>query len=355
MKKLLLVLSLLASLNIEAQFVTTLAKQVPETQEDGIFYYLPKTVVKLEFTVEETHYYVGPYAEFATKLLGSNDHIKENKTITTIKSVDIQTVKDIDPSALFFISLDEKSKDPLPNIILDEDGVILSYGYDKADFLQNTDDKDNSINELAEELKPVTFIEILDNEVELDDDDEEEGGAAKKITKEDKAKVALEHINKIRSAYFDLISGANEVNYGNTMSIMTDDMKALENEYVNLFKGKVSKNIYKKTVYVTPEANQGNASLPVAKIGESVKIQFESNNTLSNITKTSDEAKSAGQINKLFYRIPAKSNVKILVGNQIIAQKQLIISQFGDIRIVSVKNNKVLFDQNTGQIISITH
>ena len=76
---------------------------------------------------------------------------------------------------------------------------------------------------------------------------------------------------------------------------------------------------------------------------------------MSNITKTSDEAKSAGQINKLFYRIPAKSNVKILVGNQIIAQKQLIISQFGDIRIVSVKNNKVLFDQNTGQIISITH
>lgn len=355
MKKLLLVLSLLASLNIEAQFVTTLAKQVHETQEDGIFYYLPKTVVKLEFTVEETHYYVGPYAEFATKLLGSNDHIKENKTTTTIKSVDIQTVKDIDPSALFFISLDEKSKDPLPNILLDEDGVLLSYGYDKVDFLQNNDDKDNSTNELTEELKPVTFIEILDNEVELDDDDEEEGGAAKKITKEDKAKVALEHINKIRSAYFDLISGANEVNYGNTMSIMTDDMKALENEYVSLFKGKVSKSIYKKTVYVTPEANQGNASLPVAKIGESVKIQFESNNILSNITKTSDEAKSAGQINKLFYRIPAKSNVKILVGNQIIAQKQLIISQFGDIRIVSVKNNKVLFDQNTGQIISITH
>ena len=130
MKKLFLILSLIASLSLEAQFVTTFAKNVPETQEDGIFYYLPRNIIRLEFLVEETDYYIGPYAEFASKLMGITDYIKENKKEYSIKSVDIQLVNEIDPNAAYFISFDEKSKEPLLNVILDDDGLILSIGYE---------------------------------------------------------------------------------------------------------------------------------------------------------------------------------------------------------------------------------
>ena len=42
MKRILLILILaISSLNLEAQFVTTHAKNIAESQEDGIFYYLP--------------------------------------------------------------------------------------------------------------------------------------------------------------------------------------------------------------------------------------------------------------------------------------------------------------------------
>ena len=51
--------------------------------------------------------------------------------------------------------------------------------------------------------------------------------------------------------------------------------------------------------------------------------------------------------------MPAKSNVKVVYGNNVIAEKQLTISQFGKIRSLAVKNNKVLFNPNTGQIITI--
>ena len=68
-----------------------------------------------------------------------------------------------------------------------------------------------------------------------------------------------------------------------------------------------------------------------------------------------DDAKNASQTNKLFYRIPAESDVKVIVGNKILAEKQLTISQFGTVKTLSVKNSKILFNPNTGQIISVVH
>ena len=358
MKKLLLILSLFASLSIEAQYVTTFAKNAPETQEDGVFYYLPRNVIKLEFTIEQTDYFIGPYAEFASKLLGTNDFIKENKTECNIIDVDIQLANEVDPNAVYFIASDEKSKEPLPNVILDADGIILAFGYDNIPAKLKT--KRNTF--IDNELDPVTkqevsFLEILENDVEREDDDDEEGSTPKKITKEDKAKAALEKISKIRTAYFELVSGFNEVSYGNTTSFMADNMKTLENEYISLFKGKTIKSTYKKIVYVTPENNQVNTSVSIAKlpnIDGSLKIQFESKNTLTNVNVLSDDTKKSSQTNKLFYRIPAESNVKVMLGNKVLAEKPLVISQFGEIRTVVVKNNKVLFNPNTGQIISIT-
>lgn len=367
MKKLLLILSLLASLSLDAQFVTTFAKNVPDTQEDGVFYYLPRNVIRLEFTIEETDYYIGPYAEFASRLLGTTDYIKENKSEFSIQSVDIQVVSDIDPNAVYCIALDEKSKEPLPNITLNNDGILLAFGYDNVsfdEFLTRNSFNDNYLNAQKQD---VSFIEILDNEVELDDDDDdEEGSAHKKITKEDKAKTALEKISKIRESYLDLVSGVQEVSFGNTLPYMIENVKSIENEYVSLFKGKTVKSTYKKVIYYAPEENQVNASVLIAKLsntdgivdvggkGEAIKIQFESRNTLANISQNGNDANKTGQLNKIFYRIPAVSDVKILVGNKVFAEKSLTISQFGMIKTMSTKNNKLLFNPNTGQIISIS-
>lgn len=367
MKKLFLILSLLASLSLEAQFTTTFAKNAPEAQEDGIFYYLPRNVIRLEFMVEETEYYIGPYAEFASKLMGTSDYIKENKKEYSIKSVDLQLVNEIDPNAAYFISFDEKSKEPLLNIILDDDGLILSIGYEHEPVkprVMRTSFMDNALN--LNENQEVSFIEILDNEIELeDDDDEEEGRTSKKITKEDKAKYALEKIKNARNAYMDLVTGDQDVSGDNSLPFMLDNLKSIENEYVSLFKGKIVKNTYYKVYYFAPEENQVNASVSIAKLsstdgivelggkGDIIKIQFESKNSLANINPLSDDTKNASLVNRIFYRIPAESDVKVLVGNNVMAEKQLTISQFGIIRTMSIKNNKVLFDPNTGQIISV--
>lgn len=373
MKKLFLILALFASLGLDAQFVITSSNNVTEDQDGGIFYYLPRNVVKLEFTIEETNYYIGPYAEFAGKLMGLTDYVKENKTVYSIKDVDIQIANEADPNAVYCISADDRSKDPMPSVILDENGIIIAVGFDSVPA--DIQPKANKFiySELTQETKPeVSFIGFFDNEIEIEEveeaeDGEEEGGkkAHKELTKEDRAKAIIDKITKIRNSYFELVSGFQEVSYGEITSYMAENMKSLENEYISLFTGKVVTTTYKKTVYYTPDANNANNSVTVAKLsgtdglvdangkGDAVKLQFESINALQNVNPMIDKGKKTSFSNKLFYRMPAKSNVKVVYGNNVIAEKQLTISQFGKIRSLAVKNNKVLFNPNTGQIITI--
>ena len=358
MKKLLLALALFASLSLEAQFITTLAKNAGESLSDGVIYYLPRQTVRLEFTIEETDYYIGPFAEFSTEMLGVKDYVRENKSEFNIKNVDIQTVTEIDPTAAYIIAQDDKSREPMPNVMLDADGIILAFGYESIPTGYQIERKSLNSNDLeTNERVEVSFIEIFDSEVELDDDDDDdEGQKAKKVTKEDKARVALEKISDVRTAYFELISGSQEVAYGSTTKYMANSLKALENEYISLFKGKIVKNTYKKVVYVTPENNQLNASLSIGKLtnkGEIVKIQFDSQIAEQSVSPTNDDIRNTAQTNKVFYRIPFTTNVKVFSGNTAIAEKALIISQFGDIRAISVKNGKALFNPNTGQVIRL--
>lgn len=362
MKKLLLILALFASLTLDAQYVTTLAKNAL-SQNEGIFYYLPRNVIKLELTVEETNYYIGPYAEFASDLLGTTDYIKENKTEVNLKNIDIQLCSEVDPNALFFVEFDDKAKEPIPNFNIDQDGIIRAVGYDNIPeelaLCKNTFDYNNME---YNESTPVSFIEILDiqeDEEDEEEDDEEEGGgkkAPKKMTKEDKAKVALEYIDKIRVAQFDLVSGVQEVNFGSTMTLMVDNMKSIENEYISLFKGKVVKNTYKVCFYVTPEKSQANSSVWVGKLdnGETIKIQFDTKNTAASINALDNDVLNADQTNKLFYRIPSLTTAKVTLGNDTIASRVLTISQFGELRLVSTKNNKILFNPNTGQVTTVS-
>ena len=366
MKKLLLILTLFASFNLDAQYVTTFAKNAANSQDDGFFYYLPRNVIKLEFTIEQTDYYIGPYAEFASKLLGITDYIKENKTEYNIQDVDIQINSEPDPDAVYFVAPDEKSKEPMPNVIFDYDGIILALGYDSIPTQQKINRNTFVYNGLPDcNEQDVSFITVIDDNDNESDEEEGEKQTAKKLTNEDRANMAFANLVKLRVANFELLSGYQEVAYGNSITYMSDGIKHLENEYLSLFKGKISKKYYKKTIYVTPSKNQMNTAVSVAKLsssdglldangkGEAVKIHYESRNSLSNINSISDSDKSAGHNNKVFYRLPMTTNVKLTLGTRVLAEKQLIISQFGDVRLVSTKNNKILFNPNTGQVISI--
>ena len=360
MKKLILALFLVASLNIDAQYLTNFANNVNTKDVDGFYYHLPRNIIRLDFVIEKEELFKGKYCAFAKEMLNTDNYIKENNTSYRIKSVRVNTLTEADPNYVFFISSsDEKTKENM-NISLEltSEGIIQSFGYKDLTV-------DNSINLSYEEVldydEKSTEYNYISNREE-DDDEEEEEGVSAKVTEKDIAASIIEEIKNIRLAYFDLVTGYQEVNYGTTINFMVEELKSLENELLSMFLGSTSTHTFTKTFYIIPEEGKNSIVLGKfsategfnTKAGEIVKINFTDSSIGSNVNKLSkDDIENTTYTNKIFYRNPANVTMQIMLGENNISENRLIINQLGNVILVPINKMKLVFDTNTGQILSI--
>ena len=360
MKKLLVLLFVVFALNANAQYVTNFAKNVNSKETDGFYYHLSQNIVKVDFVVERTQYVKGKYSSFAKELLNTDNYIKENKTSFEIKNVRISTLTEADPDMVFFISTvaDEKSKENVNvNLALTSDGIIQSFGVKPAKEDCEDDDKIELKANILPYIEPASDFYYIP----MIEDDEEDGN---KLTDKEIAQSIIEEIKKIRVAYFDLITGYQEVDYGNTINYMIDRIKELENEYLAMFLGKKSSYVYTQTFYFTPEdvkntitiAKFSNTEGFNSKVGESVKINFTDLADSPYINKLSKEdIENVTYTNKLFYRNSAKVTMRISLGENELSENRLFISQFGNVSLIPMNKMKLIFDADSGQIISISN
>lgn len=358
MKKLLILLFVAFALNVNAQYVTNFARNINNKETDGFYYHLPRNIIKVDFTIEKTQDVRGKYSSYAKELLNTDKYIKENKTTYSIKSVNISTFTEADPNMVFFISTvaDEKNKESVSlNIELNDEGIIESFGTS----VERAEVERNVLNEtevhVNTEITDYYYIPIQDEE-----DDEEESNV--KLTEHEIAITVIEEIKKLRTAYFDLITGYQEVNYGNTINYMVEQIKELENEYLSMFLGKTSSEIYTQSFYIIPEEGKNTISISKfsesdgfnSKVGETVKINFTDSSVSSNINKLSkDDIESVTYINKLFYRNPANVTMQIISGEKKIFENRIRINQFGNLSLIPINKMKLIFDTNSGQVLSI--
>ena len=333
MKRLFLILFVVVSLNLDAQYVTNFAKNVNTKEVDGFYYHLPRNIVRLDFIVEKQQDLKGKYNSFAKEMLGTDNYIKENKTSYKIKGVNVSTLTEADPDYVFFISVDEKNKENLNfNIELTSDGIIHSFGYKITD---SENSQNVSFNEdvcVEETLSEYNYISIRDDEEDSDDLITD-----MKVSEKEIAASIIEEIKNIRLAYFDLITGYQEVNYGSTINYMADELKKLENEYISLFLGKTHTTTFTETFYIIPEEGKNVVSLSRfslsdgfnSKTGDNVKINFVDTSIGSNVNKLSkDDIENSTYSNKLFYRNPANVTMQIVLGDDKIFENRLKINQF---------------------------
>lgn len=354
MKKLFLILFVIVSLKLDAQYITNYAKNVKQTETDGIYYYLPRNVIRLDFVVEKNQDYKGKYSSYAKEMLNTDNYIKENKTTYKIIKVNVNTLTEADPSMVFHVATDDKAKEaPKYEICFDNDGIIKSFGCQTSLADSSNDIRvDNVLNE----------NKILDYQyIVLEDKDDEEEKS--KYTDKEIALSILEEIKKLRVAYFDLISGYQEVDYGKTMNYMVEELKALENEYLSMFVGKTNTETLTKTFYVIP--NEGENSVVIGKFsntegfsatktGEVVRINFTDLSKSSVINNLStDEIQNTTYTNKLFYRNPANVTMQVSCGDKVFYENRLKISQLGNVILLPMNKMRLVFDTNTGQVLSI--
>jgi len=341
--------------------VVQVKNQNVNTTGNGFYYSLPQTVLKVNIVYEETRKIRGPFADYTQEYLGTGDYIKTNSNNYKVLNVEILPEVQADPSQFYYVTLsDEKAKDeaPLPAFHLTPFGTLLAL-----------DDMENkSIAPVPAQLDQTFIVMQGDDDFRYQADyhrKKKVDTVTRRIsidtvnieqflfkttwvdkTPEDKADEAAHRIADIRNARFNLLTGYQEINYGESMRYMDGQLKNLENQYLELFLGKQLKTVSSQTVYFTPASDKINGNLLELPDGSVVKIKIIPRGVVSKLP-----AKPQEKLNSLYYRIPEEAVVEIEFDDEIIFRTNILINQLGVITTIPGNQTRVRFDPLTGSVI----
>ena len=352
--KLTLVLLVLAfGGQLQAQFTTTFAKNVTPGQQNGLYYSLPQTMLKLDFIIEEAQLEKGPLSDYASSYFEMEDIVEYETTEYRLLDVKMSTVASPDPNAFFFVTMTSArggSKlqfDVMPN------GIIRSVGVG------------NDVEAVELEPKPIQEKPRCCQE----ESDYGEGFVGLMTAGKSNgmlAKEVADKIAEIRKAKFYLISGDVEVaSNPETFNAMYKKLDAMEKEYTGLLLGKrVTKKVV-KTVYVIPNKEVTTQSVAkfsetegltvgTAGVGRVITVQTLSLGTTAAINAPSQSAvESMSYENKVLYRLPETANVKVTFEGKTLLEERVTVNQLGQLLMAPVTNTKLVFDPETGQIVNM--
>ena len=347
----LLLLAVTLGGQLQAQFTTTFAKNINPGQQNGLYYSLPQTMLKLDFIIEEAQLVKGPLSDYASSYFEMEDYVEYETTEYKLLDVKMSSVASPDPNALFFVTFtaarggSKMQFDVLPN------GIIRSVGIgNDAEAVEDKPLTQEQPQCCEEEYGNEGFIELM--------------SAGK--TNAMLAKEVVDKIAEIRKAKFYLVSGDVEMaSNPETFNAMYKRLDDMEKEYTGLILGKrVAKKVV-KTVYVIP--NKEVPTQTVAKFSETdgltvgtsgsgsmITVQTLSLNTTAAINAPSQSAvESMTYDSKVFYRIPETANVKVSCDGKTLLEDRIIVNQLGALLTAPVTNTKLVFDTVTGQIVNM--
>lgn len=348
MKRLLLVISLLIACigSVSAQYVTTHAKTASPGQQNGIYYSLPRTVLRFDILIEETQLLRGPYSDYAS-LVGADDYITDDEVAYRIQSVTLVPTAEADPNATFFVSMNSK-KGEATSFSLTPQGILHGVGV-------------QDLPEVEQPLPPIQSASLISDPVPF----KYQHGSGRNM--DQSARSALEMINKIRDEKIKLMTGFQETAFTlDTYRQMYADLDQMEQDYLSLFLGKRQVRTFVKTLYVTPNKEVNKQS--VAKFsteygltagtsgdGDLLVVQCQSLLTTNTINAPSQSAvESLSLENKLFYRIPETVNVKLSLGGEVILEQRATVAQYGVFMLAPLGKTKLVLDPNTGQVVKMS-
>ena len=185
---------------------------------------------------------------------------------------------------------------------------------------------------------------------------------------EEKAKEAADYLIKLKSNKFNLITGFSEVPYSEgTIKFMINQLAAEEAKYLSQFTGDTAYAVQKFSfIYLPKKAEISKESVLFAFSvkdgivknpdlhGEVVTISVDKKdvtNKLDKFQKLNDSKE--GKKNGFFYRIPEYAKITIRKNRTILAEDELLISQFGVVSHLPKVIKRLQFNSSLGSIKSI--
>jgi len=359
----------------------------PPIGREGIFYALPRTVIKIDVSIDRIENYRGPYSEYAMKYLGLKNVVLANSVEYKITGMKVTTSQQPDPDQYFFLELGEKlTKGEQAGLLsFTSSGLILGTIAGMSDTserearINNTEQPEMTSEkdvfpEIFKYSADVNFTEKVDTiirKVNIDTMTIERQYLKRTVVEKSpelKAKEASDYITKIKDNRFNLISGFQEVNYNReTLEYMDTQLKQMEKEYLKLFTGiSLHKTMTFSFVY-TPNPNQVNTEVPIFKYmkskgmmeldepgGKIVTIKVQRSGTTSPLANYLKRSGDNSHSHGFFYRIPEPARVTVKVDDNLQEETQCLVSQLGIVSFLPTNKWKVEFFKETGGIKGLT-
>jgi len=360
-----LIISIIAftTLTVKAQFIVKhVTGPSVNTAQDGFFYSLPLTVLKVNLVYEKIDQKKGPLADYTKEFLGTSDYINSNNTIFRMVNVTVTPEIVPDPDQRYYVQFPaQRDKDQKPmSFILDASGILLSFDESEtAEKLETTQNIDQTYI-LNEGEKEFSLEADYNRKKQLDT-------ITRRITidtvsidrfifkttwvdksDEDKANEAAMQIAKIREGRYNLLTGYQEVDYGKSMQYMDQQLKKMEKQYLELFLGKESKTIESQSVYYIPKKGKNNDQLLDLGEGFPVKINIKPGNTTENLPD-----KPLEKVDNVYYRVPDFAIVEVIFNDVVYLRKKITINQLGIVTTAPVNRTKSQYDPQTGSLRKI--
>lgn len=332
---------------LNAQYVTSHAKIAMPGQQRGIYYALPRTVVQVDFIIDEVELVEGPYSAYVY-MVGADDYVTADGKEYRLADVKVHTYAEADPNATFFVAMNTK-KGEGTLFSLNRKGILQGVGIETPFLMEKPEEKTDPC---AKTHGDKTF--------------KYQYGGNGIRGEEQMARNAAEMISRIREEKIKLVTGFQETAFNlDTYRQMLADLEAMESEYLSLFIGKRIVNTTVKTAYVNltkevPSQTIGKFSTVTGFTagmegsGMPITLQAISLNTTGSINELSPSAvESLRHEDKLVYRIPETVNLKLTMGNKVLMDGRETLAQFGVFMLAPLGKNKIAMDPNTGQIVGM--
>jgi hypothetical protein len=351
--------------------------------KEGIFYSLPRTVIRIDVNIDRIENYKGPYSEYALKYLGLKNVVMANSVEYKITGMTVTTSQQPDPDQYYFLELAGKlSKGDQAGLLsFTESGLILGTIPERIDTVAKEEKIINKeepglatekdvFPEVFKYSADVNFFEKVDTiirKVNIDTMTLERQYLKRTVIEkspEQKAKEASDYIVKIKDNRFNLISGFQEVNYNReTLEYMDSQLKQMEKEYLKLFTGISLHKTLTFSFYYTPNPNQVNTEVPIFKYmkskgmmeldepgGKIVTIKVQRSGTTSAVANYLKRGSEANKVHGFYYLIPELVRVTVKVDENLTEETQCLVSQLGIVSFLPSNKWKVQFYEETGGI-----
>ncbi len=316
-------LSLLTFLSAGAQ--TTQKLTADKTNEYGLIYSLPLTVVDITLETEHTIKTPGTFSNYAQRYLGLNDVVRKPSHEVVIKSVTINTRGTANPENRWTVQF--KAGTPV-TMTLTDDGVPLSI---------NTD---GNLAPTPELPKPkAAGVSPLDGPAAREAVTEE---MTRATTPSKKAELAASRIFELRERRSDIFNGDadNLPPDGKATEIVLAGLSAQEAALTAMFAGVTTNFTEVSTVTYTPGRDEEAKALltrvspldgVVAKddlSGIPVYVRYEI------LSKGKLPVNEKGEVKKfpkggVAYNIPGSARISIIFNNKVLASADIDVAQLG--------------------------